>query len=556
MNNLSLANKYRPRKFEDVLGQEPTVKALVGKIKEGRLPRTSLFCGAHGSGKTTLARIVAKAINCEGLLDENGNPCCKCESCQQIDAGVSSDVYELDAASHNKVEDVEKLIKKIDFLPVEGKKKVFIFDEFHMMTKEAQNKLLKIVEEPPAHVIFIFCTTEENRILPTILSRCNKFTFKSISDIDIYHNLKSISDKEGFEYEEDALKLITKAANGHVRDSLSVLEQLAYDKLTAVRVADTLGLATEDQIFVLLQAVILKDTAEVMTLLDEIVANRDMVSFLKQIVYILCYMITYNENREDTETADFRAQVSMLKERCSVQQSLNFVRIITSCLKDNRGMGLELAAKLSFLSMIVEMDKEDRVKILEQEVSCLQEKLTQIQKLGIPATKESVAVSDKTETVLASVNAIPADAVPVVTDLPWPQELSPESMLDDDFKASTVAESGANDEGGVLPALPSQASDDGFVPIDENSCIDQMFEGNKGNENIPVESSADENAPKSISAFSLPGGNVHMKDEQDDSVSTNNTAKEAPQLAGGFDDAGFGNAFSTNMFGSTGVSFF
>ena len=109
MNNLSLANKYRPRKFEDVLGQEPTVKALVGKIKEGRLPRTSLFCGAHGSGKTTLARIVAKAINCEGQLDENGNPCCKCESCQQIDAGVSSDVYELDAASHNKVEDVEKL---------------------------------------------------------------------------------------------------------------------------------------------------------------------------------------------------------------------------------------------------------------------------------------------------------------------------------------------------------------------------------------------------------------------------------------------------------------
>ena len=171
MNNLSIANKHRPQVYEDVLGQEAVVQALKGKIKDGRLPRVSMYCGSHGSGKTTVARITAKVVNCLSPR-EDGNPCCQCESCKSIDSGVSPDVVELDAASHNKVEDAESIIRQSNFLPVNSLgKKVFILDEFHMMTKEAQNKLLKQVEEPPAHVMFIFCTTEENRVIPTILSR-------------------------------------------------------------------------------------------------------------------------------------------------------------------------------------------------------------------------------------------------------------------------------------------------------------------------------------------------------------------------------------------------
>ncbi len=348
-SNISLANKYRPRVFEDVLGQEAIVSAIRGKLKAGKLPRTSMYCGAHGSGKTTLARIVAKAVNCENPKD--GNPCCECESCKTIDLGSNPDVIELDAASHNKVEDAEKIIKSVEYVPT-GRKKVVILDEMHMLTKEAQNKLLKVVEEPPEHVIFIFCTTEENKVLPTILSRCNKFTFKAIGEDDILKNLRKICQNEQIEYEDDALKLISKASAGHARDSISVLEQLSYGKVTTEKAAQALGISKDEEIFFLLQAVLVEDRTQVNKCLDEIILKGNLQQFLRRVVEILCYLCTFDESVQDNETGEFRQMCTDLRAYLTPSLAMEWVELITRTLRDNRGLGLDLATRLCFLSMV------------------------------------------------------------------------------------------------------------------------------------------------------------------------------------------------------------
>ncbi len=558
MNNSSqsLANKYRPRVFDDVLGQVSAVKSLQGKLLENRLPQTSLFCGAHGAGKTTLARIVAKAVNCQNPK-EDGNPCCKCESCRSIDAGVSTDVIEMDAASHNKVEDAEQIVKQAGFLPT-GKKKVIILDEFHMMTKEAQNKLLKIVEEPPAHVIFIFCTTEERRILPTILSRCNKFTFRGISNTDILENLKKICVTEGFEYEEDALKLIVKSADGHVRDSLSVLEQLSYQKLTAERVAQTLGLASHEQVFTLLQSIVVEDMKGMLTFLEDIFSLGNVQAFLKEVVYILCYLLTYDPQVPDGETEEFRQQVGSLREYLAPEKALAFIKIITQALKDNRGMGLELATRIAFLSMLTEVKKDNRIAMLEEEVKKLKQQMGSSVVVAKSVSPVNVSMDEKTENFVSetlSPETIPVmQEMPVseetatftVSEMPWPEEM--------DFDAFS-------DTGGFA---------DGFMPIAEEEASQMPVMTDTSFKEIPKEEVVEKSTPvyETSAGVAIPGGNVHPKQEEATSSvgfaipggnvhpkEEKKEEKEAPVM-GGFNDAGFGNSFAGGLFGSTGASFF
>lgn len=556
-SNQSLANKYRPQVFADVLGQEAAVKSLQGKLREDRLPRASLFCGAHGSGKTTLARITAKALNCQHPKDD-GNPCCQCESCRSIDAGVSTDVIEMDAASHNKVEDAEQIVKQAAFLPA-GKKKVIILDEFHMMTKEAQNKLLKVVEEPPAHVYFIFCTTEEKRILPTILSRCNKFTFRGINDADILGNLKKICEAEGFEYEEDALKLIVKAADGHVRDSLSVLEQLSYEKLTADRVAQTLGLATHEQVFTTLQAVVVEDVKGMLTFLEEVFSLGNVQAFLKEVVYVLCYLLTYDAQAEDGETEEFRQQVLELSNHITPEKALAFIKIITQALRDNRGMGLDLATRIAFLSMLTEVRKEDRIAMLEEEVMSLKQ---QLQNPGAVLQSQSVPVSESVLTQPPTMvgNAV-MEEVPMTTasqpqipftvsEMPWPEEINFTALSDADGFEPITDENMVN-----IPVMSEPQMSEEHKPSapSQDVSVNTGFAIPGGNVHTRQEEVESKSSPVSA-GFTIPGGNVHTKQEEISSKET--VEKEAPVM-GGFNDAGFGNSFTTGgLFGSTGASFF
>src|SRR3989344_1722471 len=222
MNQVVLYRKYRPQKFADVIGQTHVVQTLVNSIAAGGVSHAYLFSGPRGSGKTTIARLFAKAINCTTPGVEH-EPCNKCDSCMEIMAGKSLDLIEIDAASHTGVDDVRELISGIAFPPVKSKYKIFIIDECHQLSKSAVNALLKTIEEPPAHAIFMLATTEAHKMLPTILSRCQRFDFKRLQVPEIIKKLEFILKKEKITYEPPILSLIALHARGSFRDAESLL---------------------------------------------------------------------------------------------------------------------------------------------------------------------------------------------------------------------------------------------------------------------------------------------------------------------------------------------
>ena len=240
----SLYRKYRPQTFDDVVGQQHIVSTLEHAVREDRLTHAYLFCGPRGTGKTTMARILAKALLCSNKKD--GMPCGECAECAEIAAGVHPDVYELDAASRTGVDSIrEEIINSVSFAPVRGGYKMYIIDEVHMLTTAAFNALLKTLEEPPEHVIFVLCTTDPQKILETILSRCQRFDFHRIANEDIEKRLKYICEQEGFEYDDEAIEIIATHARGGLRDALSTLEQLSVFGAGAVRTADARSLLGE-----------------------------------------------------------------------------------------------------------------------------------------------------------------------------------------------------------------------------------------------------------------------------------------------------------------------
>ena len=223
MAYLALYRKYRSRTFDELAGQEFIVKTLQNSLKNGEISHAYLFCGPRGTGKTSMARLFAKALNCETGV---GNICNECSNCEMINDGSHPDIVEIDAASNSSVEQIRTLIEKIKYSPIKGKYKVYIIDEVHMLSNSAFNALLKTLEEPPADVVFILATTEPHKILPTIISRCQRYDFSKISDLDIKNRLLEIMDQENIKCDIDALNEIIKLSDGCMRDALSILDQL------------------------------------------------------------------------------------------------------------------------------------------------------------------------------------------------------------------------------------------------------------------------------------------------------------------------------------------
>ena len=247
MEHLALYRKYRPNNFNDIVGQEHITKALKNQIISGNIGHAYLFTGSRGIGKTSIARIFAKAVNCLEPID--GSPCGKCEGCIGAQSQNDINVIEIDAASNNRVDDVRELREKVKFLPVGAKYKVYIIDEVHMLTDSAFNALLKTLEEPPKHIIFILATTESHKLPATILSRCVRFDFRLVSVEQLVALLKNVLDSEEIEYDDDALKLMAKAGEGSVRDTLSIVDcVVAYSaekKITKEDVLKVLGITDE-----------------------------------------------------------------------------------------------------------------------------------------------------------------------------------------------------------------------------------------------------------------------------------------------------------------------
>lgn len=240
----ALYRTYRPYTFDQVAGQEHIVRTLQNAVDQNKIAHAYLFCGPRGTGKTSIAKIFAKAVNC---TSENKRPCMECENCLEITEGSHPDIVEIDAASNNGVEEVRSLIEKVKYAPIKGRYKVYIIDEVHMMSSGAFNALLKTIEEPPAHVIFILATTEPHKVLPTIISRCQRYDFTKVSDEDIIHRIKFILKEENITCEDEVIRIVAQLSDGGMRDALSIMDQcIAYaqDDIKVHHINEIYGITT------------------------------------------------------------------------------------------------------------------------------------------------------------------------------------------------------------------------------------------------------------------------------------------------------------------------
>ena len=290
MSYVALYRKFRPAEFSEVKGQEHIVTTLQNQIKANRIGHAYLFCGTRGTGKTSIAKIFAKAVNCESPVD--GSPCGVCQTCKNISAGASMNVIEIDAASNNGVDNIREIRENVAYSPTEGKYKVYIIDEVHMLSIGAFNALLKTLEEPPEYVIFILATTEAHKIPITILSRCQRYDFKRITAETICDRLRELMEKESVDVEEKALRYVAKAADGSMRDALSLLDQcIAFylgKKLTYDNVLEVLGALDTDVYSSLLRKIIKRDIPAVMADVESIVMQgRELSQFVTEFIQYL-----------------------------------------------------------------------------------------------------------------------------------------------------------------------------------------------------------------------------------------------------------------------------
>ena len=295
----ALYRKYRPSNFDEVVGQTHIIQTLKNAIIQNRIAHAYLFCGPRGTGKTSIAKIFAKTLNCTNSQDA---PCGVCENCKMASNGSHPDIIEIDAASNNGVDEVRNLIDKVKYAPMQGKYKIYIIDEVHMMTSGAFNALLKTIEEPPAHVIFIFATTEPNKVLPTIISRCQRFDFNKVSVNDIKYRLSVVCKNEGIEIDQDGLTLIAQLADGGMRDALSILDQCVAYCTSHIDVNDIrkiYGVITSEDIGQLFNSVYKKD---VDSFIKNIQKYSDMGMDIKRLTADFIHMLKdslildYSEN--------------------------------------------------------------------------------------------------------------------------------------------------------------------------------------------------------------------------------------------------------------------
>lgn len=337
MSYTALYRKFRPDTFEEVKGQDHIVTTLRNQIKADRIGHAYLFTGTRGTGKTSIAKLFAKSVNCEHPVD--GSPCGTCRSCQTIASGASVNVIEIDAASNNGVDNIREIIEEVSYSPVEGKYKVYIIDEVHMLSIGAFNALLKTLEEPPSYVIFILATTEVHKIPITILSRCQRYDFKRITIETIADRLRELMEKEQVQVEEKALRYIAKTADGSMRDALSLLDQcIAFhfgEELTYDKVLDVLG-AVDTEVFArLIELIQSHDITGCISLLEEVVMQgRELTQFVTDITWYLRNLLLVKTSDSDIEdvidvSSDNLVRLKSEAEAMDAEEIMRYIRIFS-----------------------------------------------------------------------------------------------------------------------------------------------------------------------------------------------------------------------------------
>lgn len=410
MSYTALYRKFRPDNFGDVKGQDHIVTTLTNQIKHNRIGHAYLFCGTRGTGKTTVAKILAKAVNCEHPVD--GSPCNECTMCKAIQAGTSMNVIEIDAASNNGVDNIREIREEVSYRPTEGRYKVYIIDEVHMLSTGAFNALLKTLEEPPSYVIFILATTEAHKIPITILSRCQRYDFHRISIDTIAARLDELLKTEGVEAEEKAVRYVAKAGDGSMRDALSLLDQcIAFylgQTLTYDRVLDVLGAVDTEVFSKLLRKVLGGDVTGSIRILEElIVGGRELSQFVGDFTWYMRNLLLVKTSENPEEAIDVSSEnLKLLQEESEmtdVETLMRYIRIFSDLSSQIRfatqkRVLVEIALiKLCRPAMETNLDSVlDRLRVLEQRIEEGPVQQVIVQKAGTGIEAE-MAVPEKVQ---------------------------------------------------------------------------------------------------------------------------------------------------------------
>ncbi|MBU6261522.1 MAG: DNA polymerase III subunit gamma/tau [Bacteroidetes bacterium] len=472
------ARKYRPQNFNTVVGQSHITTTLKNAIKNNQLAHAFLFCGPRGVGKTTCARILAKTINCTSPTPD-GEACNTCNSCVSFDAGTSLNIHELDAASNNSVDDIRSLVEQVRFAPQAGKYKVYIVDEVHMLSASAFNAFLKTLEEPPSYAIFILATTEKHKILPTILSRCQIFDFKRITNNDTVEHLEEIAGKESIKAERAALQVIAQKSEGCMRDSLSILDKIVSftgGSLTYQNTLEHLNILDEDYFFKMLESMQAKDLAASMILYDEI--NRkgfegDMVlngfaEFIRNI--LVC---------KDPKSAPLLEVVEGMQEKyisAAAAMGMSYLVSALNILNEaeinykmarNKRLHVELTLiKLNFLQEAIELASENgsivKKKRIDGPVAIKTRSIPSIQVITPPNNTTTNKPSLSIDTSVAPSMPVAAAAqitTPTQATMPAAAPVSSEAPAAPSKAASTIPAQAAGPKKNLLTALREKYGD-------------------------------------------------------------------------------------------------
>lgn len=435
----ALYRAWRPMVFDDVAGQEHITQTLKNEIKTGNLAHAYLFCGTRGTGKTSTAKILARAVNCLHPVD--GNPCNECEICKGILDDSILDVVEMDGASRNKVEHIRDLIDDVAFLPSRARKKVYIIDEVHMVTTQGFNALLKTLEEPPAHVLFILATTELNKIPPTVLSRCQRFDFKRITLDDIAGRLQKIVTAGGREMAPEALRMVAELGDGSMRDALSILEQvLGYSegKIEFDDLLSIIGITDYDALFRISNAFCDCDGGEALAVLDEIIENgKEPEVFMDRLTRflrdLLVVKLTKHPESIINTSQEQLSRMQTLADRFSREKLIFALKVMNEAIISAKASGYGRTVYELALVKLAEPAYDTSLEGLYARVADLERKLAQ----GVPAPTQVQAQAPTDELPPWDVPA-PAEDIPA----PPPTPAAPPQPVQETPNAAPVAPSG------------------------------------------------------------------------------------------------------------------